>query len=268
MIAKKNMTKTAKYSAPALDKGLEILEFLAHETTAKSQAEIAQGLERSPNEIYRVLVVLEARGYIARDEQSGKYRLTLKLYTLSHAHSPVEQMRRAAHLPMTALAEKHGLACYMSVPHEGKLMVTSQVKSPLPVSLSITEGTLFPILNTTSGRVILSHYPREPRKALLEDDPLFKKMDAAKKTQLLKQFEQIEKQGYLVAESELTNGITNCSAFIGQADIGLVAAISVATLSASLSKDEEKTLIAAVLETAHEINLRIGLSQTGGEGEQ
>ena len=255
----KKMNKIAKYSAPALDKGLEILEFLAAETMPRSHAEIVLSLDRSANELYRVLIVLEARGYIHRDDSSGKYRLSLKLYTLSHAHNPVEQMRRAAHLPMMALAEKHGLACYMSVPHEGKLMIASQVKSPHPVSLSIAEGTLFPLLSTTSGQVILANYPSEARKVLLDDSEEWKALSAAEQAAQLKHLDKIKSDGYFIAESELTSGITNCSAFIGQSGIGLVAAVSVATLSASLTESEKKELIAAALETAQQINVRMGV---------
>ena len=40
-----------KYRAPALDKGLDILELLAATEESLSQAEIAKALDRSPNEI-------------------------------------------------------------------------------------------------------------------------------------------------------------------------------------------------------------------------
>lgn len=254
------MSKTAKYSAPALDKGLDILEYLSSATESCSQAEIAQGLGRSPNEIYRVLVVLEARGYIARDEVSGKYRLSLKIYTLSHAHSPVEQIRRAAHLPMTELSERFGLACYLTVPYEGKLMIVSQVRSPDPVSLSIREGTLFPLLNTTSGQVILANYPVEARKVLLDQDADFSAMSEPDKAALLERFDDIKQQGCYLAESQLTKGISNCSVFVGNEDIGLVAAVSVALLSASLEDAEQRdALLAAVRETAAIITERIGV---------
>ena len=39
-----------RYRAPALDKGLDILELLAREEEGLSQAEIAKALGRTPNE--------------------------------------------------------------------------------------------------------------------------------------------------------------------------------------------------------------------------
>jgi len=40
-----------KYSAPALDKGLDTLEFLSAQATPQSQVEISKGVDRSSNEI-------------------------------------------------------------------------------------------------------------------------------------------------------------------------------------------------------------------------
>lgn len=46
-----------RYRAPALEKGLDILELLAQRVEGLSQAEIAKELGRSPNETDRKSVV-------------------------------------------------------------------------------------------------------------------------------------------------------------------------------------------------------------------
>jgi len=56
-----------RYRAPALDKGLEILEYLSGQRMPLTQLEIADGLQRSSGEIYRMLLCLEERGYLARE---------------------------------------------------------------------------------------------------------------------------------------------------------------------------------------------------------
>jgi hypothetical protein len=50
-----------KYTAPALEKGLDILERLSLSETGLSLSEIARDLGRSVSEIFRMLVVLEQR---------------------------------------------------------------------------------------------------------------------------------------------------------------------------------------------------------------
>ena len=50
------MKKNKKnYSAPALEKGLDIIELLSDTKSGLSQAEIAKKLNRTVNEIYRML---------------------------------------------------------------------------------------------------------------------------------------------------------------------------------------------------------------------
>ena len=52
------------YSAPALDKGLDILELLSTSENGLTQAQIASKLNKSVNEIYRMLSTLRAREYV------------------------------------------------------------------------------------------------------------------------------------------------------------------------------------------------------------
>jgi len=54
------------YRAPALEKGLDILELLAEEGLPQPFPSIVQRLGRSPGELFRMAQVLEARGNVER----------------------------------------------------------------------------------------------------------------------------------------------------------------------------------------------------------
>ena len=88
----------AAYSAPALEKGLDILELLADSAPGLTQNQIAARLGRSAGELFRMLEVLERRGYLGRSPSDGSYSLTLKLFELAHRQPPVKRLlaRRAA----------------------------------------------------------------------------------------------------------------------------------------------------------------------------
>lgn len=83
------MTDQSQYKAPALEKGLDILELLSAQAVGLNQKEIAQALGRSVNEIFRMLVCLKNRGYITQTEGSDRFELSLKMFELSHQHSPL-----------------------------------------------------------------------------------------------------------------------------------------------------------------------------------
>jgi len=59
------------YRAPALDKGLDIVELLAVSTVGLTQAQIASHLKKSVNEIYRMLNTLKERGIYFKSIQES-----------------------------------------------------------------------------------------------------------------------------------------------------------------------------------------------------
>ena len=72
-----------EYKAPAADKALDILEFMAGRPEGVTQTEISLGLGRSIHEIYRIIQLLEKRGYLIKTP-ADRYRLSLKLFELAH----------------------------------------------------------------------------------------------------------------------------------------------------------------------------------------
>ena len=70
------------YSTPALDKGIDILEYLTVQNRPVSQKTIAQALERTPSEIFRMLMTLVERGYVLKSDDE-RYTLTLRMFSSS-----------------------------------------------------------------------------------------------------------------------------------------------------------------------------------------
>src|SRR6188768_4096334 len=70
------------YSAPALEKGLDILELLAAAGRPMATRQLAEELGRSKNEIFRMVHVLLGRGYLQRDEGGDGLMLSNKLFGL------------------------------------------------------------------------------------------------------------------------------------------------------------------------------------------
>ncbi|HTN62589.1 MAG TPA: helix-turn-helix domain-containing protein, partial [Devosia sp.] len=92
------------YAVPAAEKALDILEFMAGQADGMTVTELAAGLGRTVHEIYRVMLVLEARGYLYRRANSDRYRLSLKLFELAHQMPAVGQLTDAALPIMSGLA--------------------------------------------------------------------------------------------------------------------------------------------------------------------
>ena len=70
--AKADLSPEDRYRAPALDKGLDILELLSEQPQVLTRAEIVKAMGRSPSEIYRMLERLVARHYVARSPEGDR----------------------------------------------------------------------------------------------------------------------------------------------------------------------------------------------------
>lgn len=248
------------YHAPALEKGLDILEYLSQEGSSLSQTEIADGIDRSTNEIYRMLVCLEDRGYLIRDEVSSKYRLSLKLYNLSHRHSPVDEIRNVAEYPMQQLSEKTKQSCHLGVIYHDRLMVIYQSKSPGPISLSVEEGSLFPLLLTASGRTMLAFMQEEERENLLRRIPAFDDYSSKEQQEFRKSLETIREEGYYSKPSDVAQGVTDVVVPIGDGSTKVFASLAVSILTTQIDEAISlKEIIDDAQDTADRITERLGM---------
>ena len=254
--------KESKYQAPALDKGLDILEYLSAQSIPLSQTEIAIGIEKTPNEIYRMLMSLESRGYILRDEVSGKYRLSLKLFYLSHRHSPIDELRKAAQFPLEELANAIRQSCHLSILYMNQVMVIIHAKSPGPIALSIEEGNLFPLPLTASGKVLLAYMPENERNTTLKNNVIFKKYAKAQQEDFLNSLTDIQQTGSYFKNSDSVSGVTDISVPIGiESNNGIIACLTISMLNA-LNVDqaiESDVILAEAYKCVKKIEQRIGV---------
>lgn len=251
-----------KYKAPALEKGLAIIEYLALQPTAQSQSEIAIGLGKSPNEIYRMLASLEAKGYIHRDTISSKYSLTLKLYYLSHRHSFVEKLRSAALQPMKQTSAAIRQPCHLSVLFNDKVLVVAYSKSPRPIAVMIEEGNLYNILTTASGKTLLSFLDDSSREQILHQDSNYQKLSKAQKRDFQKELIHIKKQGYTEMPSSYAQGIVDFSVPIGHTSSGITACLTVSKLLTLEDENESSHdyIIQTLLTCKKEVESNLGLA--------
>ena len=253
------------YAVPALEKGLDLLEALAAQPSPPSQSDLARALGRSPSEIFRMLTCLERRGYIVK-EASGRYRLTLKLYELAHTHTPVDHLLHAAEGPMRELARRIRESVHLSVLSDGRLLVLSQVESQGRTRVSVEIGARFPVTLTASGRVLLAHLPQDELRALLALDEDWGRLGAAGRARFLADLLKIRRDGVYQGKSDLTHGIRDVAAPVGNPRVGVSAALCVPSLVAIGTPRPIAEIRAAVRECAATITRQMGLQVSLGTG--
>lgn len=194
--------------APALEKGLDIIELLAATPDSLSLNEISTRLKRSVGEIFRMLIVLEQRHYVAQAVGSDKYQLTMKLFQLAHKHLPINVLVNAASGPMREFAQSTGQSCHLAILDDAQILVVARQESFADLSFSVRVGTQAPLLQSCSGNVIFA-FSDEPVRSRLLDRIQATNESVLDRSAAEKMVTKIRRQGYFEAKSAQTVGITD-----------------------------------------------------------
>lgn len=211
MRVNKRRTGQASVSAPALEKGLDLLEALAEEPAGLTQKAIAERVGRSVGEIFRMLGVLELRGYVLRDAPSGRYRLTLRLFELAHRNPPTRLLLQAAEGEMGRLANDIGHACHLVGLHGERILVIAQSQPERQLmGWAVRVGAGFPLSSAYASARVLVAFQRPERRAGLiqrmgEVDGDRADLDLAGR------LETIARNGFDMAASQVTQAVTDIS---------------------------------------------------------
>ncbi|RCS23585.1 IclR family transcriptional regulator [Phyllobacterium salinisoli] len=213
-----------RYRAPALDKGLDILELLAGIDGGLTQAEIAKELGRSPNEFYRMLDRLVRRGYVTRLD-GDRFSLTLKLFGLAQLHAPVRRLASYATPIMRELAMKTRQANQLAVFDRGAAVVIAQQEAPDYWGISIRVGSHIGLFNTGSGHVLLAFRSPEERAMMISE---YERQadDTVQPSDFDARLDTIRERGYEIMASAQTAGVYNLSAPILAPDGRALAALT------------------------------------------
>jgi DNA-binding IclR family transcriptional regulator len=203
------MSEKKRYAAPALEKGLDILELLSEQEFGLSQTDISRELHRSVGEIFRMLVVLQDRGYIMLEPDSEKYVLTTFLFEIAHRTPLVRRLTALAGPLMRRLAVETNQSVHIVIMNGDTVLVVGQVDSPGNNVMSVRLGARIDIWHASSARVILAHLPHENLLEVIEKVPLPKGVSVGKiETELA----EIRNLGHEEMNSYVVEGVVNISA--------------------------------------------------------
>ncbi len=247
--------KKTVYEAPALEKGLDILELLAGTVDPMSLSRISEAVGRSRSEMYRVLQVLERRHYLERLPDDDRYILTNRLFMLGMERPAIKGLLEIALPMMHELSEGIQQPCHLVVPSDQHMVVIARVESPYELGLVVRIGHRRPLLEATSGLVLISFQPEAVRAQWLQKGGATTRRPG--RATLLETLTTIREQGYACIPSTVVPGVTDLSAPIlsGSAAVAALAVPYMDLVGVRKSRDE---VIKALRATTKEISKKLG----------
>lgn len=245
------------YTAPALEKGLDILELLAAEAEGLTQGAIAQRLGRSAPELFRMLSVLQRRGYLER-HSDGCYRLSLRMFELSHRHPPLNRLLDVALPEMRQLADATRQSCHLVVHFDRRIIVVAQVDTPEPMGFRVRLGAHFPLLmDRGSPRVLAAFQPPAVQEKLVAE-MIANSEERVSAARIRAELAELAQHGVYSAPSATAAGVADLCAPVFDHREGAIAALTVPFLPQKYVKVTEEAACRALLATTARISDQLG----------
>lgn len=246
--------RRSTYSAPALEKAFNVLELLAREKRGLMVSEIAAGIGLSLPEIFRIIVVMERRGWL-RKTAGDKYNVTPHVLHLAFRATSAEELSAIALPQMRELCAASDQSCHLVIRNGDKGLVITRQQNPGPTGFHVRVGSEIDLKSTCSGHVLLA-FSTEARAASNTSPTASDKAFAAT-------LSAVRQRGYERMESARTLGVTDISYPIFDLHGDVLAALTVPFLrfidgSQTLSLEDTQELLDR---TATRISAELGVKR-------
>jgi DNA-binding IclR family transcriptional regulator len=254
-------SSNGKYHVPAIERGMAVIEILAKSSHSLSLTEISKRLDVTSGTLFRVLTTLELLGYVNKNENSGNYSLSLKLYEIAHTQSPLSILLDVAAMPMESLSHKLNESCHLSVLRNDRIVVLKEALNLGQFRLSVSIGSQFPAVKTSSGRLLLAFLEDDILGVTLENSDDYQQMDDTQQASFLSRLANIRETGISTSENENHVGVRDAAVLVGNPKIGLISALAVTWLVTIDEPNQGQNIIDGLQECALEITNSMGLSE-------
>lgn len=141
-------------------KGLAVLEAVAgNEGPTRTIDELAAQLHLTRSNVHRTLQTLAHAGYVVKDEMSGNYRSTLRLFELGARQVAQFDVRKYAPPFMRLLAEQTGETVHLSILDGIDVIYIDKIDSPQPIRSYTAVGGRAPAYAVATGKALLAAQP-------------------------------------------------------------------------------------------------------------
>jgi len=240
-----------RYKAPALEKGLDILELLATTSSPMTLTHMANQLGRSHGELFRMVQVLEFRGYIEQEGSAEGYELTDRLFSLGMQRPKTHSLVQVALPVMRQLALEIDQSCHLAMPSRGEMVVVARMESSEQLGFSVRVGYRRSLAKSASGAILYAFQPDDIRRRWekLFDPPMSEAELAAWRAHA----DKIRERRVELTPSRFVSGVTDISAPVMRGGAA-AAALTVPFLEKLGGQLPKKDVAIRVQEAAHRIS--------------
>jgi DNA-binding IclR family transcriptional regulator len=243
----------------SLTKGLIILETLM-EKKKIGVTELGTILGVNKSSAYRLLSTLEERGFVEQESETGKYRLGIKLARLEAIVLDGSKIREISYSYLKELTARTCETSSLSVLSENQGIIIEKINSEEKISANPYIGMVEPLYCTALGKAILSSFPEEKQREILESLNIiaYTPKTITQIPHIIEDLKRTAVAGVAVDDEEYSLGMRCIAAAVYDHKGETIAAIGISGPISRMRTEIIDKYITIVKEVASEFSLHLG----------
>src|SRR6266478_3646038 len=243
----------------AVRRAIAVLKAFSDDAPEMGVTEVSRRVTLHKSTVYRLLSAFEGEGLIAKNLETGKYRLGPELIVLGEQVLRHTDVHRVALPFLKDLAERTGETVYLEVLSGGNVVTIEEIAGKHVVAAAGAIGMPWAAHATSTGKVLLAHLPPEKQRQILARTlKKFTPRTIIDAKTLGRDLIKIREQGYAVSFGELEDHLVAIGMPIRGRNGDAVAAVSISGPDTRLTPDKLPALIRTGLESCAKISARLG----------
>jgi IclR family transcriptional regulator, acetate operon repressor len=239
----------------SLDRALSILDVLRLSDGGLALGDVASrsGLPKSTT--HRLLSTLERRGLVARDPDSGTYRLATKSFEPVGAGPGVRKV-------LEDLAARSGETANLGALIGSDVLYVDRANSPHALRWQLGVGSRVPAYCSAMGKAILASMPpgeasrRMPRRL-----NAFTRHTITERRALLEELALVRHRGFALDDEEFMEGVRCVAVPIGDGAAGVARAVSLAGPAFRWTRERAEAMVDVMQEAAARMHSMLEIEQ-------
>ena len=230
----------AEIPTRTVQRGLDMLELLGTHAEGMALCELAQALHLPRSTAFNLAQTLTHLGYATQQEDTGKYRLGLKMFEIGagamHQVDVMELIRSC----MAEVHHKINETMHLGVRAERDTLYIDKLDSTQSIRMTSYVGSRAPLYCTALGKAILSTMDDAQVRALYADVPMtaLTPHSITSVDKLLEQLAAVRSRGYAVEREENNENVCCVAIPLRNREGRAVYALSVSAPSFRMGEDE------------------------------
>jgi len=247
-------------SAPALERGLLLLEMLAESSRGLTISELVRKAKLPKSSIHCLILTLERNGYLQQCSRTHRFRFAAKMFSLADQALTRMEIRQLAAPYLYDLMRQTKLTVHLAVMEHDQIVLIEKVEPPGMLKIASWIGRRMDINCTGVGKALIANLGDEEIDRLIKEHGLPRHNEnTIRSSKALKiQLAEIRRLKFAVDDEEDEIGLRCIGTPIFDRRGKALAAISICGTVSHITANNLSALAQQLVSTASEISQNLG----------